>query len=456
MSENGITTPDKKTIPFSPHRQPPLYTSSQRRRRAAAAAVATSKSRGFCRRLGDCIVMGPASTRRIDLNHHAINLDQLALQVEEIEKELVKHKELTGVYKTQLENARVLLKHCIQVAQDNGFLDQILNKEKYQEWLLSPTLTQANISPQIATAGQQFHPELAPLVHQAQINGWYIDPQEVEMLHLSAQGSTADIYKAKWRGLDVAVKCMYPDFFRSNENGIGFFGQEVETLSRQRHPFVLQLIGACLDPPENCWIVTEFMSTDLREWLHGPGKRHKEREMPLPPMKERISKALEVSQAMQYLHEGKPKILHRDLKPSNIFLDDASHVRVADFGHARFLSDGERAMTGETGTFVYMAPEVIKCGPYDEKCDVYSFGIILNELITGEYPYIDTDFGPSKIAKEVAENGLRPKVAEVEEQLEGLVELITKSWDQDPEIRPIFSEITSVLRILDMRLRDIN
>lgn len=241
------------------------------------------------------------------------------------------------------------------------------------------------------------------------------------MLHLSAQGTTADIYKAKWRGLDVAVKCMYPDFFRSNESGAAFFGQEVETLSRQRHPFVLQLIGACLDPPENCWIVTEFMPTDLKEWLHGPGKRQRERSAPLPPLKERISKALEISQAMQYLHESKPKILHRDLKPSNVFLDDASHVKVADFGHARFLTDGEKAMTGETGnqfyitifyffiflvlmliyiylgTFVYMAPEVIKSGPYDEKCDVYSFGILLNELITGKYPYIDTDFGPSKV-----------------------------------------------------------
>lgn len=60
-----------------------------------------------------------------------------------------------------------------------------------------------------------------------------------------------------------------------------------------------------------------------------------------------------------------------------------------------------------------------------------------------------------QIAKEVAENGLRPKIAEVEEQLEGVIELIAKSWDQEPEIRPIFAEITSVLRIVDKRLRDI-
>lgn len=235
----------------------------------------------------------------------------------------------------------------------------------------------------------------------------------------------------------MAIKCIYPDFFRSNENGVSFFAQEVETLSTQRHPFVLQLMGACLDPPENCWIVTEFLSTNLKDWLHGPGKRQRERTVPLPPLKERIAKALEISQAMQYLHESKPcKILHRDLKPSNIFLDDALHVRVADFGHARYLTDGEKALTGETGildefsdniyfhilccqyyrhvslifysdnvfiffltlgTFVYMAPEVIKCGPYDEKCDVYSFGVVLNELVSGEYPYIDTDFGPSKV-----------------------------------------------------------
>lgn len=108
-------------------------------------------------------------------------------------------------------------------------------------------------------------------------------------------------------------------------------------------------------------------------------------------------RALEIAQAMQYLHEQKPKVIHRDLKPSNIFLDDALHVRVADFGHARFLDDDEMALTGETGTYVYMAPEVIRCEPYDEKCDVYSFGIILNELLTGNYPYIETQLGPAKV-----------------------------------------------------------
>ncbi|KAJ0090539.1 hypothetical protein Patl1_13802 [Pistacia atlantica] len=100
---------------------------------------------------------------------------------------------------------------------------------------------------------------------------------------------------------------------------------------------------------------------------------------------------------MQYLHEQKPKVIHRDLKPSNIFLDDSKHVKVADFGHARYLCDEEMALTGETGTYVYMAPEVIRCEPYNEKSDVYSFGIILNELLTGNHPYIETDYGPTRV-----------------------------------------------------------
>jgi len=75
--------------------------------------------------------------------------------------------------------------------------------------------------------------------------------------------------------------------------------------------------------------------------------------VPLPPLQERVGRALEIAQAMQYLHEQKPKLVHRDLKPSNIFLDDALHVRVADFGHARFLGDEEMALTGETGKQSY-------------------------------------------------------------------------------------------------------
>lgn len=146
------------------------------------------------------------------------------------------------------------------------------------------------------------------------------------------------------------MKCISPQCFLEDQSRAICFAQELETLSRQRHPFVLSLIGACLDPPDHGWLVTEILTGGtLKEWLHGQGPRQRERLIPLPPLEKRIEKALEIAQAMQYLHSQKPKILHRDLKPSNIFLDGAMHVKVADFGYACFLEDGDKALTGETG-----------------------------------------------------------------------------------------------------------
>ncbi|KAL5728643.1 non-specific serine/threonine protein kinase [Ranunculus cassubicifolius] len=245
---------------------------------------------------------------------------------------------------------------------------------------------------------------------------------------------------------------MNPEYFHFNENGVAFFVQEIETLSKQRHPFVLRLVGACLNPPNHGWVVTEFLSTTLKEWLHGNGNRRVKRSLPLPPLHERIAKALETAQAMQYLHDQKPRLIHRDLKPSNIFMDDARHIRVADFGHARFLSEGEKAFTGETGTYVYMAPEVIRYEAYNEKCDVFSFGVILNELITGQHPYIETDYGPTEIALGVSEGKLRPALPEDDGQLGELIQLICHSWDEDASIRPSFAVIASTLKRIQERL----
>lgn len=173
--------------------------------------------------------------------------------------------------------------------------------------------------------------------------------EQIELQEKVGHGSTADIYRGTWRGLDVAVKCIDPDYFLSNVNGVSFFAQEVETLSRQRHPFVLHQLGACLEPPNHGWVVTELLGMTLKDWLHGPGKRQKERTVPFPPIEERLGGALEIAQAMQYLHQQNPKLIHRDLKPTDIFMDDSNHVRVVGFGNARFLSDQQMALIFETG-----------------------------------------------------------------------------------------------------------
>ncbi|KAJ0987339.1 hypothetical protein J5N97_005695 [Dioscorea zingiberensis] len=365
---------------------------------------------------------------------------KLEQQVAELEEEVRRQTELKVAYKSRLDRMHDYLKHCLEIARENGFLNRVCDY-KHSSSSLDPELI-----PRIATTSRD--PHLAAITCQAIHNGWSIEPHEITLLEAIGKGTTAEIYRGNWRGLDVAVKWIHPQYFQSNEGGEAWFAQELDTLSRQRHPFVLRFLGACLLPPENAWVVTELLSgQSLTEWLHGCKKRGKKSLKPLPGLKQRIEKSVEIAQAMQYLHEQKPKVIHRDLKPSNILLDDAMHVRVADFGHARFLSEGEKALTGRMGTFVYMAPEVIRSEPYTEKCDVYSFGIILNELITGEHPYIETTFKPCEIASEVEQGKLRPRLPEEDEGCDReLIELISCMWDGNASARPSFKTITCTLR----------
>nr|CAD1826159.1 unnamed protein product [Ananas comosus var. bracteatus] len=404
--------------------------------RSPFTEIKSQENRGCCRRLAEIF-----SARSETQSPSKSILQQ---QVVELKEEIRRQRGLKATYKARLETTQEYLRYCLEIAQQNGFLHRITNNQHNSP---STEIKQRDkCESEDATVGDS---PLALMRNQAKVNGWFVEPDEIEFHEVIGHGTTADIYRATWRGLDVAVKWIYPDFFRSNENAESFFAQELETLSRQRHPRVVQLIGACLLPPEKGFVVTELLSgMTLGEWLHGHKERSRERSTPLPPLKERLEKGLEIAQAMQYLHEQNPKVIHRDLKPSNVLLDSSSHVRVADFGHARFLPDGQEALTGE-GTYVYMAPEVIRCEPYNEKCDVYSFGVILNELITGEHPYIDTSYGPSQIALEVAEGRLRPKLAEKNGgQYNELIELICCLWSGDARERPSFRVIASSLRTI--------
>lgn len=288
---------------------------------------------------------------------------------------------------------------------------------------------------------------LAALQRKGQEERWLLQPSEMELGQVIGTGGTAQILQGKLRGKEVAVKCLLQSHMKADPGAVDSFLQEVELLSRLRHPNILRLEGAVLDPPKHCWLVTEMLRHGtLAEFLYGEKGRHYHRKIKLRPFVTRLQIALEIALGMQYMHEQTPTVIHRDLKPSNIFVGADERVCIADFGFARTVPSPDAVLTGETGTYLYMAPEVMRREHYDEKCDIFGFGILLNELMTGDHPYIETYFTPVQIAQCVAENSIRPALPKahhgVSKQLE---DLIKACWAHKPSDRPTAGQVTAAL-----------
>ncbi|KAI5077479.1 hypothetical protein GOP47_0007303 [Adiantum capillus-veneris] len=258
---------------------------------------------------------------------------------------------------------------------------------------------------------------------------WEIDHNHLKFNQKVASGSFGDLFKGTYCGQDVAIKVLKPE--RLNENLQREFAQEVYIMRKIRHKNVVQFIGACTRPPHLC-IVTEFMSGgSVYDQLH----KHKSM-FKLPTL---LRVAIDVSRGMDYLHQC--NIIHRDLKAANLLMDEHEVIKVADFGVARVQAQSG-VMTAETGTYRWMAPEVIEHRPYDRKADVFSFGVVLWELLTGKLPY--DHLTPLQAAVGVVQKGLRPTIPKNIHPR--LAELLPRCWQHDPVERPEFTEITTILQ----------
>ncbi|XP_023552583.1 serine/threonine-protein kinase STY8-like isoform X1 [Cucurbita pepo subsp. pepo] len=258
---------------------------------------------------------------------------------------------------------------------------------------------------------------------------WEIDTRQLKFENKVGSGSYGDLYRGTYCSQEVAIKVLRPE--RLNEEMVKEFSQEVYIMRKVRHKNVVQFIGACTKPPNLC-IVTEFMSRgSLYDFLH------KQRGVfNLPSL---LKVAINISRGMNYLHQN--NIIHRDLKTANLLMDENMVVKVADFGVARVQTQSG-VMTAETGTYRWMAPEVIEHKPYDHKVDVFSFGIALWELLTGEIPY--SSMTPLQAAVGVVQKRLRPTIPKNAHPV--VAELLERCWRQDPTERPNFSEILEILK----------
>ncbi|KAM7516669.1 hypothetical protein LguiA_006252 [Lonicera macranthoides] len=191
------------------------------------------------------------------------------------------------------------------------------------------------------------------------------------------QGSFGPVYKATMpAGEVVAVKALASN----SKQGEKEFQTEVSLLGRLHHRNLVNLVGYCVDKGQHM-LVYEFMSNgSLANFLYNEDKRTLSWE-------ERLQIALDISHGIEYLHDGAvPPVIHRDLKSANILLDQLMRAKVADFGLSKEeVFDGRNS--GLKGTYGYIDPVYISTNKFTMKSDIYSFGIILFELITAIHPH---------------------------------------------------------------------
>lgn len=208
---------------------------------------------------------------------------------------------------------------------------------------------------------------------------WITDMSQLFIGTKFASGTYSRLYHGIYKQRPVAVKVMrQPDEDDTVATSLEKqFTAEVTLLFRLRHPNIIDFVAACKKPPVFC-IITEYLpGGSLRTYLH-------KQEPHSLPLKLILKIALDIARGMKYLHSQ--GIMHRDLKSENLLLGDDMCVKVADFGVSCLESQCD-TMRGFMGTYRWMAPEMIKEKPYTRKVDVYSFGIVLWELLTALIPF---------------------------------------------------------------------
>ncbi|KAE8729105.1 Serine/threonine-protein kinase EDR1 [Hibiscus syriacus] len=247
-------------------------------------------------------------------------------------------------------------------------------------------------------------------------------------------GSYGEVYHADWNGTEVAVKKFLDQDFSGA--ALAEFKREVRIMRRLRHPNVVLFMGAVTRPP-NLSIITEILPRgSLYKIIHRPHPQIDE--------KRRIKMALDVARGMNCLHTSIPTIVHRDLKSPNLLVDKNWNVKVCDFGLSRLKHNTFLSSKSTAGTPEWMAPEVLRNEPSNEKCDVYSFGIILWELATLRLPW--SGMNPMQVVGAV---GFQNRRLDIPKELDPLVaRIIWQCWQTDPSLRPSFAELTVALKPL--------
>ncbi|XP_074087165.1 mitogen-activated protein kinase kinase kinase 11 [Macrotis lagotis] len=269
--------------------------------------------------------------------------------------------------------------------------------------------------------------------------------QELRLEEVIGVGGFGKVYRGSWRGELVAVKAARQDPDQDISVTADSVRQEARLFAMLAHPNIIALKAVCLEEPNLCLVMEYAAGGPLSRALAG-------RRVPPHVL---VNWGVQIARGMRYLHcEAPVPVIHRDLKSNNILLlqpvegDDVENktLKITDFGLAREWH--KTTQMSAAGTYAWMAPEVIKASTFSKGSDVWSFGVLLWELLTGEVPYRGID--GLAVAYGVAVNKLTLPIPST--CPEPFAQLMADCWAQDPHRRPDFSAILQQLSALEAQV----
>ena len=247
---------------------------------------------------------------------------------------------------------------------------------------------------------------------------FFINNDEIKKVKGISEGGMGKIILGEWQGKQVVLKTIKYDYTQGmNTILLKKFINEINIIASLRHPNILLYMGTTIDE-DIYYMITEYLPIgSLSDYLHKNKRKLTD--------KQKISIALQIAIAIQYIHSR--KIFHCDLKSSNVLLDKNYKIKLSDFGLSFLMTEVQKELAG---TYFWMAPEILNDQKYEISSDIYSYGMILWELLTEKNPYY-YDFPNQKIVNKKIMN-----------------EYLKKRYENNKEIVPIPENGNIVLRYI--------
>lgn len=242
-------------------------------------------------------------------------------------------------------------------------------------------------------------------------------------------GGNSVVYKGKYKFIDSAIKkiSLKTTYSKRLLNILN----EILLLQKLRHPNIIMLLGVSIDNQNNLYIITElYPKYSLQDFI--------EKNKGKMDLRLKIEILFDIAKGLNYLHQLDPPILHRDLKPHNIFINSNFKAKIGDFGLAKEFSLNTDSIknTDTVSTLEYMSPETLNESIYYKESDIYSFGILIYEVLKEEYFINKKGF---QIINAILIKKYRPSLDFLEN--EDLKVLIKCCWDDNWKLRPSFNKV---------------